>query len=63
MSQRSAADACACGHPFGMHDAVGCSAYIGGYPESTHIRRYCSCAGYTANDITSSETPDDESAA
>ncbi len=62
-SQRSDAAICACGHPAGMHDGVGCAAFIGGYPESTHIRRYCDCTGYAPDDAGGDEAPDDESAA
>jgi hypothetical protein len=47
-----------------MHDKVGCAAFIGGYPESTHIRRYCNCPAYVAVDGGGgSENPDGESAA
>jgi len=46
-----------------MHDKVGCAAFVGGYPESTHIRRYCNCPAYNAVEGGGSENPDDESAA
>jgi hypothetical protein len=34
---------CACGHDGRLHDAFGCLAFLGGFPETRDQKRYCSC--------------------
>jgi hypothetical protein len=37
------AGACACGHELRLHDAHGCAAFLGAYPDTAWLKRYCPC--------------------
>ncbi|MEA2721048.1 MAG: hypothetical protein QOJ39_2912 [Candidatus Eremiobacteraeota bacterium] len=34
---------CDCGHEWSVHDAYGCCAFLGAYPETKGELRYCAC--------------------
>jgi hypothetical protein len=34
---------CDCGHGPGLHDRHGCAAYLGAFPETASLKRYCRC--------------------
>jgi hypothetical protein len=34
---------CVCDHEWAVHDAYGCCAFLGAYPETKEQRHYCPC--------------------
>ncbi|HTW84358.1 MAG TPA: hypothetical protein VMD91_09850 [Candidatus Sulfotelmatobacter sp.] len=41
---------CACGHEADLHDAFGCAAYLGAFPETAESTRRCGCLRAYARD-------------
>ncbi len=44
---------CACGHESALHDTYGCAAFLGAFPSTAHVKRYCSCRRAAAKQRTS----------
>ena len=34
---------CNCGHESALHDTHGCAAFLGAFPNTAHVKRYCAC--------------------
>lgn len=36
-------DTCRCGHDRSLHDAHGCAAFLGSFPDTAHLQFHCPC--------------------